>query len=183
MKIEGLLLFILVIVTIGIMFFSLSSNLKNINDSIYSNKQELKTTQQELSTLRLRSDRLVTLLEINSDNKIDFKTDSNAAGLYFPSSESILLFTNKNNINTNMGRAEHELGHYFWYEFLDTNSKNEYELIFDKNVEFVTEYAKTNVREDFAETFKIGWECSFNLELLPENRREFFEIYVINSLQ
>lgn len=55
---------------------------------------------------------------------------------------------------------DHELGHHFWYKFMDQVQKDKYKILFDKALKewtgsFHREYGMTNIEEDFAENFAL----------------------------
>ncbi len=75
--------------------------------------------------------------------------------------------------------CNHEHAHYLYYTFLDAKAITEYELIFNSTDEFVTDYAETKHREDFAETFQEGMVFCFDLKKIPEDRQEYFRKHVL----
>lgn len=55
---------------------------------------------------------------------------------------------------------DHELGHHFWYKFMDQPQKDKYKILFDKALKewtgsFYREYGMTDIEEDFAENFAL----------------------------
>jgi len=78
-----------------------------------------------------------------------------------------------------MDSAIHELGHYLDSQHIYTPGSAEYNQIFNTTDVLVTNYSKTNVKEDFAETFEVGVQYCFNLSKIPQDRRHFFEKRVL----
>lgn len=46
----------------------------------------------------------------------------------------------------------HEASHWFWFNKLSDKEREDYKKIWFKSTFYVTEYAKTSIEEDFAET-------------------------------
>jgi len=78
-----------------------------------------------------------------------------------------------------MDTAIHELGHYLDDRHIYTPGSAEYNRIFNTTDEFVSDYSKTKVTEDFAETFEEGVQYCFNLSKIPEDRRHFFKTRIL----
>jgi hypothetical protein len=80
--------------------------------------------------------------------------DSTAAQ-YRPGTQTILLYTLKeNNLSNIEGDFYHELGHKVWFVYLTEEQQTKYTALYNKTTNFVSDYAKTDVKEDFAENYK-----------------------------
>jgi hypothetical protein len=99
----------------------------------------------------------------------------NTGGGYLQHANVVMLFPKENTLNDVMYISSHEIGHYIWFIKLTEEERNEYIKIFNNSTENVTEYAKRNVQEDFAETF--AWTVGYKIypEDVPYDRKEFFE--------
>ena len=73
--------------------------------------------------------------------------------------------------------AMHEVAHYFWFEKLTFNQRGAYRRVFNNATDYVSEYAKTNAREDFAETYAKTIQCEFNINLMPNDRAEILYLF------
>jgi hypothetical protein len=99
----------------------------------------------------------------------------NTGGGYLQHANVVMLFPKENTLNDVMYISSHEIGHYIWFTKLTEEERNKYIEIFNNSTEHVTEYAKRNVQEDFAETFAWTVEYRIYPEYAPYNRKEFFE--------
>jgi len=68
----------------------------------------------------------------------------------------------------------HESAHKYWFKDMNESQRKEYEAIFMGSNEFVTNYAKTNAAEDFAETYAYTTICELDITRMPADRRQFF---------
>ena len=96
-------------------------------------------------------------------------------GKYFTDKQYIFIDGSKDrSYGTMLNTCQHEVGHYVWYETLNYAAQREYQAIFENATEHVSKYAKTNYKEDFAETFNRALVCEWNYSKIPEDRRGFF---------
>jgi len=116
------------------------------------------------------------------DDMFDYNLVNDTAGRYFIYNKNIAIYTKGMSPYQTMETAIHEIGHYVWYEYLSDNLREKYKIIYVNSDDFVTSYAKSDVEEDFAETFMTGISCTFDSSILPEDRRVFFENYVENYI-
>lgn len=89
--------------------------------------------------------------------EVGIKCGGNIGWLYFPTLNKIYVCEVDD--NTKFYR-DHELGHHFWYKFMDQAQKDKYKILFDKALKewtgsFHREYGMTNIEEDFAENFAL----------------------------
>jgi len=71
--------------------------------------------------------------------------------------------------------STHEGSHKVWFKDLSDSQRDAYTKIFEDSNEFVTDYAKTNSAEDFAETIAANTLCVFYVDYVSEDRKKFFE--------
>ena len=61
----------------------------------------------------------------------------------------------------------HEVGHHVFKHILSSTKRKEWVTKLYPNSNYVTDYAKTNASEDFAESYAIYWINRHLLELIP----------------
>lgn len=83
---------------------------------------------------------------------IEERASQNAAAYYVPSEQKIYLVYELCN-QSFMKNLWHEYGHYVWHKVMTPSEQDAYNQLYQENGYFVSEYAMTNSREDFAETF------------------------------
>jgi len=78
-------------------------------------------------------------------------------GTYNKQSHMIVINASNHygNVNGVIGSAYHEIGHWIWFEKLTVEQRKEYRQIYSALDWYATEYAETNVVEDFAETYEF----------------------------
>jgi len=96
-------------------------------------------------------------------------------GRYFLGSGNIALYTKSQAPIPILQASSHEVGHYIYYELMFNKFVEDYEKIFVNSQEFVSDYAKTNAEEDFAETFSEALEFKINWDKIPKDRLPFFK--------
>jgi len=124
------------------------------------------------SELQIVNQNLEFFNELNDLNK---NFSIKVAGRYYTGNKNIAIYTNENNPDYIIDIAEHEMGHYLWYEFLTKKQKDEYKLIFNKTNIYVSDYAETSVEEDFSETMLHYLQSVTQIKKIPHDRQEFFE--------
>lgn len=103
---------------------------------------------------------------------------TNSAGAYSKELNIAMLFTKDYDAYTNISVATHEIGHYVYFNKLSQSQRDEYEKLFAGSTVFVSDYARTNAQEDFAEMFVQATSCQINPEFLvlqDKNKQEFFK--------
>ena len=134
----------------------------------------LMTDAIDTNTISVRKiERSVNYLRSASTHCNQTQVTENTSGLYNPATTNIKIFSKGRRPHNVIRTAYHEVGHYVWYEWLSYSIRKEYRDIFNQTTEWVSDYAKTEVDEDFAETYM---EYALNVEI-PSDRKEFFETY------
>jgi len=128
------------------------------------------------SQMKLEYDVKILRSQAGMMERIMFNSSlESAGGRYFINSSNIAVYGKGNNPKTLKKIANHEIGHYIWYEFLSDKDKKEYKKIYKFTNEFISDYAKTKVEEDFAENIGESVICKINYEIIPEDRRNFIK--------
>lgn len=152
------------------------STAKQIREELTTTAQELTTTVNELKGVKR------ALALIGTYNKYlnnDTNYYNNLTGLYQNYFEIITVWAEGRTPEKAWQTCNHELAHYVDHKFVKARSDPIYINIFNTTDDFVSEYAKTNVNEDFAETFMTGLQFCFDLNKIPEDRRLYFEQNVL----
>lgn len=106
--------------------------------------------------------------------------ENNTMGQYFYDSENIIVYTKKRPLWDIEETWQHEKGHLIFLRDLNESQRAEWELLFNNSVDgsllnengkfellangssyFVSEYAKTDYEQDFAESFS-AWVLKWN---------------------
>jgi hypothetical protein len=87
-------------------------------------------------------------------NALYFNIHSNDA-YYNPVTNQIVISPEKVNYSSIQDVYLHEYAHYIWYQKLEPKERCYYTTIYDNATEFISDYAETNVEEDFAETLRF----------------------------
>ncbi len=87
--------------------------------------------------------------------------NNKASGVYIP---SIDMFIAKGEYGNSLEIAQHETGHHVWYKVLNEEERQTWQFIYNNSAqeEFVSEYAKTNYKEDFADSYKTTIHCFYD---------------------
>jgi predicted SprT family Zn-dependent metalloprotease len=110
---------------------------------------------------------------------IDTPAHHNAGGKYFIHNQQIELYAVKYQRPDELSIAgHHEIAHWVWYEKLNGLQKHTYRQIHEQDPVFITEYAKKNVKEDFAESVAHSIKCEFDWSSLSQRRQAFMQEYV-----
>lgn len=96
------------------------------------------------------------------------------SGFYNPVFDVVKLKVGNQSPDELMFTCLHEAGHQYWFKYLDKEGRKYYERIYNNATEYVSNYASTNVEEDFAETYARIFVWVPVLEGLPKDRAEFF---------
>jgi hypothetical protein len=86
-----------------------------------------------------------TISEIKGDTK-------DTVGKYNENRGIILIYTKMQSNQKLQETAMHEVCHNFWFTYLDFNQRLNYTCIFHNASYFVSDYARTETTEDFAES-------------------------------
>jgi len=127
---------------------------------------------------------LVVLLLFFSNIAFGFEV----GGRYYWDSEKIEIYGSKLDRFYIFDVAFHEIGHHYWNTEINQLNKRKYSQIYKNADNYVSLYAKPkglnekgksrgfkdDMREDFAETFSIAIDCTFNLSRVPEDRRTYY---------
>ena len=103
------------------------------------------------------------------------EVNSNDMGYFGEDTNNIIIFSKDYYIWNVREIAEHEIGHLIWYRDFNESQRNEYIKIYNQSTWFVSQYASTNVREDFAESYSY-WVLERNR--LNKEREDFMEMNV-----
>lgn len=135
-KLDTALIILLLIVTVANFYLYISISIDNAK--IIQDNEDLKYKFASLQAKILTQDNL---------------SDSTVAQ-YLPSTETIVLYTIKDDtLNETEKNFYHELGHKVWYEYMSDEQRDEYLFLFNQTTDFISEYAKTSEKEDFAENY------------------------------
>lgn len=77
---------------------------------------------------------------------------TDTTGLYYPNGMIVM----KTDLYYAHAICAHEIGHQIYYQELTPEERALWEKIHEEDDEFVSEYAKTNAAEDFAETYRAA---------------------------
>jgi hypothetical protein len=114
-------------------------------------------------------------LEANPDYLFSMDNTNGTGGRYFTFSSNIAIYPKGTHPYQTSLYAHHEIGHYIWYEFMNDEQREEYTKIYENADEFVTDYAKTSVEEDFAETVMESVVITMDYDKLPRDRQDFMK--------
>ena len=120
--------------------------------------------------------------------------EKDTMGSYFSDTQNIIIYSKNREVWDVIETAYHESMHYLWYNFLNESERSEWELLFNQSVShrylinseqiklmtngsilFVSSYAETNAKEDFAES---GMNWALKKNRLSREKEEFMEKYV-----
>ena len=76
------------------------------------------------------------------------------AWAYDKETSTIYLCYSANETSTEFTKY-HELGHHFWYKYMNQSQRDEYTKLWKESKDFYRDYGKTSAMEDFADTFSI----------------------------
>lgn len=83
------------------------------------------------------------------------------AGLYEQSTKIIYICENKNENRAQKDFIKnHEIGHYFWFNYMNPSQRDEYKIAYQKSMKlwitaFYREYSMSNELEDFADNYAL----------------------------
>lgn len=149
---------------VGVVYVCFTTMLE-VRDELF----ELKYNVRELD-----ADVEVISVYMNLRNSNFSSNNTSLSGNYFVGQRSLVVFGRGQHVTDVILTSLHEAGHYLWYEHLQCSDRVEYEETVGNTTDWVSLYARENVREDFAETFATGFQCGFNLSRIPEDRKHFF---------
>ena len=115
-----------------------------LNEEVDDLYGKLSDTTQDLVLER-------AIIQIKTQKEVSL---IDARGLYSYPSEILKVYGKGLETDEVISVAFHEAGHHFWYTELNPTQREEYELIVNSSNKSVSEYAKKNIAEDFAETFQ-----------------------------
>ena len=107
---------------------------------------------------------------------------NNYSGYYDPIFNNITIYGKDYDLGTLESIGNHESAHKFWFKDMTKEQRIRYGQIFKDANEFVSDYAKTNVAEDFADTVAYNTLCDLDLTSMPADRREFFKTISIGGI-
>ena len=125
---------------------------------------------------------LKVILEGDPEYLFSIDNTNGTSGNYFLRSHNIALYPRDDSPYLTLIHAHHEISHYIWYEFLSDKLRDDYAVIYENSDEFVSDYAMTEVEEDFAETVSKSIIIDINYSKIPEDRREFVRKWVHNLI-
>jgi len=111
---------------------------------------ETKETLQDISAtqIELRD----AILSVENQKMLNFSISDNTSAVYHTGTGTICIYTMKaDNIQEIENNFYHELGHAINYQYLEDKDWQNYRNINETN--YVSEYAKTSITEDFAENY------------------------------
>lgn len=82
-----------------------------------------------------------------------------------------------------MSTVLHEYGHYVYWDVMSRQERAGWNLISNQSTEFVSDYARTDAKEDFAETFMAGITCTYSTEGLPEAKAAYIQEFAVTKLR
>jgi hypothetical protein len=134
-------------------------------------------TESQINDIENKIDNIGrSITELGYDLDDDYYKHLNSSGIYKPSKKEIVVFGNRiGSTKDVLGTSHHETGHYNWYEQMTDVQRKEWNEIYNKTNVYVSDYSKTNVREDYAEVFMTAIKCEFDLDSVPQDRRELFK--------
>lgn len=113
--------------------------------------------------------------EVNSVSNYEYLIKDlnirNLSGRYYPQHQIFAINASLSNSKDVQITTNHEMCHWLWYEHLSLSRQKRYEILFNVTVNYVTDYAKTNVNEDFAENcayYLVGLEISKDKQLFMD---------------
>jgi hypothetical protein len=110
----------------------------------------------------------------------------NTLGGYSKEINVIYILPNNLSVYTVLNSAGHETGHYVYFNKLTQTERDEYKKIFLSSTQFVTDYARTNEFEDFAEMFNHMGRCELSPKYLDTEdpaKLKFFENHFLEMIQ
>lgn len=120
--------------------------------------------------IEIRDDRIQELIK-----KATLKVGEKTIGDYSDYYKTIRIFTEDLSPEQVFSTCVHETGHYIHYQHLDDFDRGVYQFIYNKTNDTITDYAKTNWKEDFAENLENSYTLCFDLNKIPEDRRDFIK--------
>lgn len=152
-------------------------NEQEANLSILIAKQEASAWQEAYNASLKENDRLeeryyILLDEYNyllaQNNMLKeqnlqrrYPKSSDYSGMYWIDSASFEVYATGMPLDGVFNVAHHEIGHYYWFEIMDARERAKYCRDFANADEFVSDYAETECKEDFAELFAESVVYSF----------------------
>ena len=103
-------------------------------------------------------------------------------GEYWPSGKFYWVKTTSDP-ETIFRNGLHEYSHYVYYQLLSGAERSEWNNISTHSLEFVSEYAGKNEREDFAETLSYSIACAPRPNNVSDDRLEYLERKVFPVLK
>lgn len=155
------LLFFLVLIQ-----FNISMNI--VSESEYQARLNNQRIEKNNYLLK-RYMSLTTDYNISLDEVDGFFGDDN-----YYNEVMIVIFPKYYNYERLKEISDHEIGHFFYYVKLNRTEREIWNITSNSSIDYVTQYAKTNVREDFAESFMFWVD---NKLTIPA-KLEFMEKYV-----
>jgi len=127
--------------------------------------QKTKTQQNIIDSLRYNYSELILEKQQNPQGY---------NGIYNFSNNKITLFCNKAPKKM-ITSCIHEIGHYIQDEYFFYSDFLEYQKIISKENNSISDYASTNIYEDFAENYRGIVTISYNYSKIPPLRSEYFK--------
>jgi len=104
----------------------------------------------------------------------------NSAGAYSKELNISMVFPKEYDYLSTLKVSAHEAGHYIYFKKMYQEERDEYQKIFNNSNEFVSDYAKKNAEEDFAEMVKEMTVCTISTDRImgeDVNKQKFFQQY------
>lgn len=107
----------------------------------------------------------------------------NMSGFYMPGLDAFVV---KGLYNHTLLIAAHETGHHIWYKRLSEEDRDRWVELHEASneSEFVSEYAKTNHKEDFAESYEKAIYCYYRSDILRDYspaKADFLDEFFVND--
>ncbi|WP_143873859.1 hypothetical protein [Catenovulum sediminis] len=113
-------------------------------------------------------------------NRLGVSVPLSCQAAYYPAYRSVVIHQNSN-IDKLTHVLFHEIGHYVFYSRLSSYSRKEWVSFFGKNNTHVSDYARTNASEDFAECYAFYAKQDWSKFAGVYNKLTFMKSHVFNS--
>lgn len=119
----------------------------------------------------------LSLIIINTAiiTSIILEVNSAHAGSYYPKLD--LIFVHHSDTNWMYQTLKHEYGHHHYYTQLNQTEREEWNNISAETNYYVSKYAMTNPREDYAETFEKVVRCEGYPQILRGHNNKKYEFF------
>lgn len=104
------------------------------------------------------------------------KFESNNGEYRYVGEDKIILYVEGRNNEQVFDTFLHELGHKVYYQDLNESQREEYKEIYENQTKFISNYAKTEVEEGFAEDLMYYFQRAYSYDMDDARYKLFDEV-------